>query len=652
MKKKLTCTFLVLFLYCLAISQNIQIDKSLPNFVSGTPKHSYDVLNYKIDLDFYNCFLPPNPNSFSGVNQITLRVDSTLNVLTLHADTTAQNIDSVKLASGLPLPFSLVNAFLNINLNRTYNPGEIIIVKIYFRHKNRQYYGVTNMNGFLVTPTNEPEYTRVWLPCWDKPSDKATTDITAKVPSNVIFAATGKLVDSLRAGDTIYYRWVSRDPVPTYVIGIAGSAQYNVIDKRYWHQPSNYSDSVPVYYYYPNGVNISNVRDSLNMYANYFANRFGKYPFEKIGFSCGATNWLGENQTLVLLGTNYWISEGLADHEFSHSWFGNSISIGTWADVWLKEGFATYCEALLHELKGGINSYNNFISNAANYYISSNPGWPIYNPAWINNTPPQATVFNNAITYKKPACVLYMLRNVLGDSLFFGFLHSYATDTNFVYKNTVTDDFMAKLNQVTGQDYSWFINQWFKQPRHPVYQNRYNIQDMGSGNWRLNFTAVQSQTNTVFFTMPIEIKVKFPDNTDTVLKVFNNNNSQFFTFDFNKHPDSVSFDPYKKIILKQGATIGVNNISSEVPLFSSLSQNYPNPFNPSTNIKFQIANNKYVLLKVFDVIGREVQTLVNEKLKPGEYEVTFDGSTLPSGVYFYKLQADDFTETKKSILLK
>jgi hypothetical protein len=103
---------------------------------------------------------------------------------------------------------------------------------------------------------------------------------------------------------------------------------------------------------------------------------------------------------------------------------------------------------------------------------------------------------------------------------------------------------------------------------------------------------------------------------------------------------------------KQIMINSVSKIGNSVPDKFSLSQNYPNPFNPSTNIKFQIANNKYVLLKVFDVIGREVQTLVNEKLKPGEYEVTFDGSALPSGVYFYKLTAGEFTQTKKLILLK
>ncbi len=114
--------------------------------------------------------------------------------------------------------------------------------------------------------------------------------------------------------------------------------------------------------------------------------------------------------------------------------------------------------------------------------------------------------------------------------------------------------------------------------------------------------------------------------------------------------------------------IGIQNISTETPSSYSLSQNYPNPFNPSTKIRFSVVNglaslnkerypvktsgNDKIVLKVYDVMGREVQTLVNESLKPGTYEVSFDGSSLTSGVYFYKLITGGFTETKKLLLLK
>ena len=93
-------------------------------------------------------------------------------------------------------------------------------------------------------------------------------------------------------------------------------------------------------------------------------------------------------------------------------------------------------------------------------------------------------------------------------------------------------------------------------------------------------------------------------------------------------------------------------LGNTLPSSFSLSQNYPNPFNPTTNIKYQITQNKLVALKIFDIIGKEIATLVNEKQSPGTYEVTWDASAFPSGVYFYKLTSGDFAETKKMILIK
>ncbi len=101
-----------------------------------------------------------------------------------------------------------------------------------------------------------------------------------------------------------------------------------------------------------------------------------------------------------------------------------------------------------------------------------------------------------------------------------------------------------------------------------------------------------------------------------------------------------------------GNTIGIINISSEIPSTYSLSQNYPNPFNPSTNVQFSIPNVQFVSLKVFDMLGKEVATLVNEKLKAGTYEVDWNASQYPSGVYFYKLETENFSDVKKLVLVK
>jgi len=104
--------------------------------------------------------------------------------------------------------------------------------------------------------------------------------------------------------------------------------------------------------------------------------------------------------------------------------------------------------------------------------------------------------------------------------------------------------------------------------------------------------------------------------------------------------------------LNGGGITGNYNNSSETPKQFSLYQNYPNPFNPTTKIKFNVPKSFIVTLKIFDILGREIAILVNEKLNAGEYEINFDGSNLSSGIYFYKLETNSFSETKKMLLLK
>ena len=117
-----------------------------------------------------------------------------------------------------------------------------------------------------------------------------------------------------------------------------------------------------------------------------------------------------------------------------------------------------------------------------------------------------------------------------------------------------------------------------------------------------------------------------------------------------------------------GNLLYIQNISSEIPTAFSLSQNYPNPFNPTTKIQFNVPlchshegesfgipiyrDGNPVKLVVFDILGKEVATLVNESLQPGTYETTFDASNLSSGIYFYQIRSDNFIQTKKLLMIK
>jgi hypothetical protein len=109
------------------------------------------------------------------------------------------------------------------------------------------------------------------------------------------------------------------------------------------------------------------------------------------------------------------------------------------------------------------------------------------------------------------------------------------------------------------------------------------------------------------------------------------------------------FGAWKRILSQ---IIGIKQIASIIPDEFSLSQNYPNPFNPKTKIKMQIAKSSDVKLVVYDALGREIEKLINKQLKPGTYEVEFDGSNYTSGVYFYQIIASDYVDVKKMILVK
>ena len=142
-----------------------------------------------------------------------------------------------------------------------------------------------------------------------------------------------------------------------------------------------------------------------------------------------------------------------------------------------------------------------------------------------------------------------MLRYVLGDIEFFNGLKSYATDPSLKYKSAVISDFKNAMSASSGQNLDWFFDQWIYQPNHPIYQNGYYFSQIGSL-WEVGFQAKQTQTNTVFFQMPIEIKISFTTGADTLIKVMNDMNNQMFYFTFTRQPSSVQFDPNNQIVLK------------------------------------------------------------------------------------------------------
>ncbi|MEI7727143.1 MAG: M1 family metallopeptidase [Bacteroidota bacterium] len=511
--------------------------------------HTFDVLKYTLNLNLYQCYFSPFPKNFNASNLIRFRVDSALSVLKLNAVNSSLIIDSVRMAG---VSFTHENDFLTITLNRTYLPGEIAEVKIYYRHQNVEDGALYASGGMLFTDC-EPEGARRWFPCWDKPSDKALLDLTAKVPATVKFASNGKLMDSVFSADTVTYHWASIHNVATYLVVMTSKINYN-LDIVYWHKLSNPADSVPMRFYYNTGeAGVDGAKAVIRTMTDWYSQHFCEHPFQKNGFATLNTDfaWGGmENQTLTSLCPNCW-GQSLLAHEYAHQWFGDMITCDTWADIWLNEGFATWTENFWWERSSGYSAYKSQINNDAASYLGGNPGWPISDPSWATTTPDINKLFNYAITYAKGACVLHLLRYTLGDPLFFASMQAYANDTNLRFHSATIADFNNKVNTIAGGNYDWFFNQWIFAPNHPVYANQSCFENLGSGNWEVRFLARQTQSNAPFFQMPVILKIHFQDNTDSLIRVMNTHNYQEFSWVFAKQPTAFTFDPGNEIVLKQ-----------------------------------------------------------------------------------------------------
>lgn len=535
MKKKY---LLVLFIFLL----------SFINLYSQSGK-SFDIMKYDLNLNIYNCFLSPFPRNFTASEIITIKAIEQTGQVTLNADNSSLDINSVSEAG---VSFSHYSNKLIINLDKNYDAGEEFNIMINYNHKNVKDSAFYVREGMVYTDC-EAAKARKWFPCYDEPDDKALLTLTARVPSQVLLCSNGTLTDSIMYGDTVSYTWKSFNPIATYLIAIIGKVNFN-LSVINWKRPNG--EDMQVRFYWQNGetnFNLNNIKSKIGKMLDLMSEKYGDYPFEKLAFA--TTNrdypWGGmENQTIITLCPDCW-TEDLAIHELAHQWFGDLITPATWSDIWLNEGFATFNEAVWAESQKGFNDYKKNILNEASKYLRRNPGWAIYEKSWATSLPDDDTLFNSEISYSKAACVIYMLRNILGDSVFFSCVKNYATDPDFMYGNINTGTFIDYMNEQSGKDLNWFFDEWLFKPNHPVYQNNFKISDTGSGDWKIDYTINQVQKNTGFYRMPVDIKVVFKNGKDTTMTVNNDYNLQMYSFELKEEPVKIFFDPENKIVLKE-----------------------------------------------------------------------------------------------------
>ena len=391
------------------------------------------------------------------------------------------------------------------------------------------------INGMSCTYNlNEPNYASTWFPCNDIPSDKALLDIKITNDSSEVSASNGLLMGVTTNGSRRTYHWKSDYPISTYLICLF-SSDYKTFSQEYISQ--NKQDTMAIdYYVFPNQLEDAKIdfQDHPDM-INFFAKTFGEYPFIKEKYGVAEFLWqLGamETQTLTGIGSNfiggYKLFGDVYAHELSHHWWGDAVGPETWKDIWLNEGFASYCEALYKEHIGGFNALRAAMLSKYrdNFYGT------LYNPK---------DLFGQTV-YEKGAWVLHMLRHEVGDSTFFKILRTYYQ--TYKYKNASTRDFENVCEKVSGKNLEQFFNQW-------VFD--------GSGilnvdySWEtdknnLTLNLAQTQTGYNVYQFPLDIKIVYTDNSEEIKTIFVNQRQQNFVFPMTKTPAVIKVDPYNWLL--------------------------------------------------------------------------------------------------------
>ena len=299
---------------------------------------------------------------------------------------------------------------------------------------------------------SEPDGAADWFPVNDHPLDKATYTFHITVPKPYTVAANGDLQGVVDHGDTTTTTTEVTAPMASYLATVDIS-QFDLVT-----EPGTQS-GVPIRNYFEKGVSQTTraLFDQQDAMIAYFETLFGKYPFDVYGAVMLNTRTGGalEAQTLSIFGTdtisrNNPESETIIAHELAHQWFGDSVSLGDWSDIWLNESFATYAEGLWIEHTSGKAGLQNWVQDIAQYITGDKSVVP-------PGKPPADDLFNAGVYYRG-ALLLHALRLTIGDAKFFQLLQTWAS--TYQYGNARTADFIALANQIGGQDLTTLFNAW------------------------------------------------------------------------------------------------------------------------------------------------------------------------------------------------
>ena len=479
---------------------------------------------------------------------------------------------------------------------------------------------------------SEPYGSKEWWPCRNGVDDKADSiDIIVSCPNGYRTSSNGQLINETDNGVTRIAHYRHRYPIASYLVAIAVT-NYKILN----HNVLLGAINLPVITYcYPESENsfASNTPNLLQM-LSLFHQHFGQYPFVNERYGQTQFGWGGgmEHQTnSFVVSTN----ENLMAHELAHQWFGDKITCGSWQDIWLNEGFATYL-SYFHFEKTSPGGHITRLRNLNNS-ITASPGGSV----WVDDTTNIGRIFSSRLSYNKGAYLLHMLRWVLGDSSFFRGLRQYLSDPKLAYGFARTNDLKRNLEQNSGKDLTEFFNDWFTGQGHPTYTVKWTE---NKNNWaRITISQVTSHSSVSYFEMPIALQFRNATQQKTVV-VNNTMNNEIFWEEIGFVADTVIIDPEYWIL--SGSNVSIKEQSSSV-LDNDLKV-YPVPTSSDITISIKNPVEKKLDLRIFNSSGQLLSR--HQFPTPGPDELfQINISKFAAGVYLLRFDAGDVRTIRRVI---
>jgi aminopeptidase N len=575
--------------------------------IATSEKRAFDQLNKQVAA-----VLPNNYDLKYGrmewkVNPALKFIDGKVTYLFFHADSMQEFklelsdslvTDSVQM-NGNHIAFTHLGNILTANFGQYLSAAQLDSISIY-------YHGVPPSSGFgsfaaethgpnnipVLWTLSQPYGAKDWWPAKQDLNDKIdSVDIYVIAPSTYKSASNGVLVSEIINGtDKITY-WKHRYPIAAYLIAIAVS-DYTVFTNQV--ALSNGTLDVVNYVYNESLGQAQLALNEMNEHLVFFDSLFIPYPFMNEKYGHAQFNWGGgmEHQTISFVGG---FSYELLAHELAHMWFGDHVTCGSWQDLWLNEGFATYATGLCYERFSPNLYWKIWKANQVDFITSSPDG-----SVFVTDTSTIARLFDARLTYSKAAMLLHMIRWKIGDDDFFEALRNYQNNPLLSHNYARNIDLKNEFEWQSQQNLDELFNDWYWGEGYPSYTLNY---DQDNSNL-VTFTLSQSQSHPSvgFFEMPVPIR--FKNATQDTMIVFEHMFSgQSFFAQLSFKVDSIIIDPDNWIVCNQNVIASTQN----TPPSNQGILLFPNPASEKLHliIKGQLAE-RIQEIQIFSVDGQEV----------------------------------------------